>query len=139
MFIIISLYDVFFYNSNYYLFFKIGTHCDENIDDCINCNTVGTNECVDLVDDYRCHCNAGYGGIYCNVRFHCNILLLIFMFLYLLYALYVAYSKDVMECIHKFSFFFLHTHTDTIIYNTIYILYIYIFSFYIHTLTNKYI
>ena len=45
---------------------KLTTNAD--IDECANneCKSPGTKECSDLVNSYKCTCNPGYEGVYCE-------------------------------------------------------------------------
>ena len=50
-------------------FHPLGQTCSINIDDCDPdpCDATGTEECVDLVEDFMCDCKPGYMGKNCSV------------------------------------------------------------------------
>lgn len=39
-----------------------GTHCENNIDDCLDNPCTNGAQCVDKVKDYSCECYSGYAG-----------------------------------------------------------------------------
>ena len=52
-------------------YFISGTLCEIDINECepLPCDNVGTEEngCVNLINDFRCRCKAGYTGKQCEV------------------------------------------------------------------------
>ena len=43
-----------------------GTHCEDNINDCIEVTCSGRGECMDGVESFSCACYPGYTGENCE-------------------------------------------------------------------------
>ena len=52
-----------------------GQHCEQNINDCIGDKCQNGGICIDLLNDFKCHCLPGYDGNQCqNIANKCTAL-----------------------------------------------------------------